>query len=86
MTPAKTIETNNPTINSERLKEVKNSQITRRTTKVETNFFTIIPPLYIVCEKNLILDKLKILFLYIIPVSGIISKSINSSLIDYNRF
>jgi len=86
MTPAKTIETNNPTINSERLKEVKNSQITRRTTKVETNFFTTIPPLYIVCEKNLILDKLKILFLYIIPVSGIISKSINSSLIDYNRF
>jgi hypothetical protein len=85
MTPAKTIETKNPTINSERLKEVKNSQITRRTTKVETNFFTTIPPLYIVCEKKLIPDKLKILFEYIIPVSGIMSKSRKHLLIEYIR-
>jgi len=62
-----------------------NSQITRRTTKVETNFFTTIPPLYIVCEKILILDKMKIFFLYIIPVNGIISKLKKHLLIEYIR-
>jgi len=62
-----------------------NSQITRRTIKVETKFFTTIPPLHIVCEKNLILDKMKILFEYIIPVHGIISKSRKHLLIEYIR-